>query len=143
MFEGIEFETRSDEWQPTAEELAFQREVEDLTAEQSWSNPNEFGHIETSFGAHLRAMERRSEELGIYRVYSDDDKNVIDRIQGLQETYLSRDEFIQLICECPEEFGYSPEQANALFGHNHDHRAFDLFSDQLGGGDVDDIKLVF
>jgi hypothetical protein len=123
---GLVFEERQDEWliedgpQPVmASAEAFDSQYDRLVAEQSWSDPEAFGDVQSSFAAHVAVMAERSVSLGIVNEYSEELLKATADVDALYAQMLSYDEFYQLMCACPEDFGLSPYFVSQIFGDQH------------------------
>lgn len=123
--EGLVFEERSDDAVYTegarVSNEAFDKEYQEVVAEQSWRYPEKFGHIPASFESHLALMVKRSKELGIVTEYSEELLEIRGRLTTLQGRMMSYDDFYRRVCQCPEEFGVDSLSAANIFGNNEDH----------------------
>lgn len=130
--EGLLLETREDDAPyvqlvPQSDEVtAYELQME--ATEQSWNDPENLGHIESSFENHVAMIAKRSQELGIVNNYSPELLGLKVEAAQLQQTLISRDAFIQMMCSCPHDYGMTADFTSAIFGRNnaehadnHDH----------------------
>lgn len=122
--EGLVFETRTDDAEYVAEaqeQETFDKEYQNLVAEESWKHPEKFGHIPSTFESHIAMLAKQSEKLGIVNEYSEDLLNIRGDLAVLQGRMMSYDDFYQMMCECPEDFGMSPSFVESVFNNKDEH----------------------
>lgn len=134
--EGLVFEEHPDDIvRPTG---TFEVEFQQVVTEASWRDPERFGYLESPFENHIAMIAKRSEELGIVNEYSAELINLREDIQNLQTTMMSFDEFRQMVCACPEEFGMSTTSTASVFGSEADHSGHGHDDDPLARHDHDE-----
>ncbi len=135
--EGLVFEERADD-------AAIDREYLMLVTEESWKDPETFGHLESPFENHVAMIARRSKDLGIVNEYSGELLALRTDLTQLQQTMMSLDTFYQMMCTCPQDFGMSQSFTDKIFNvanSNHEQHPGHENHDKHSNKDDDDWEI--